>query len=94
MVLFQNVRPTDLQVAPVLVGKANQPIGILAVIRYREIEPGGYQPRDIHERCNLVSGIQSGDNRTPYHPGQITMLRNHDGVWTSLSTTYSGQNGK
>ena len=93
MVPSQNVGPTDLLVASVSLGTVNQPAGIPAVVGYREIEPMGINPTIFTNGVISfqVSGAWITEHQTT--PAQVTMLRNHDGVWASLPTTYTGQNG-
>jgi PGF-pre-PGF domain-containing protein len=89
----QQVGQVDLLVQSVSLGAANQLTSTPEVVGYRQIEPVGVNPGVF---SNAVISFQVSNAWITEHqvnPAQVTMLRNHDGVWSTLPTTYLGQNG-
>jgi len=89
----QNVGQTDLLITPVSPGTANQITGTAAVVGYREIEPLGINPNAFSSSVISFQVTNTWMNEHQINPTQLVMLRNHDGVWSSLPTTYIGPSG-
>ncbi|MFA6363063.1 IPT/TIG domain-containing protein [Methanoregula sp.] len=89
----RTVGEMSLMVKTVTLGESNQIKGRPAVAGYRQIEPIGGNP-SMFSSGNITFRVTSSW-LTANHvtPGQLVMLRNYDGTWTELSTTYLCQNG-
>ena len=83
----------SLLVEPVTLGDANRMNGNPAVAGYRQIEPIGVNPDAFSS--GVISFRVAGSWMAANHitPENIVMLRNHEGTWTSLPTTYLRQEG-
>ena len=92
-VVSRQVGEISLLVEPVTLGDTNQVNGYPAVAGYRQIEPIGVNPNVFSSGVISfrVTSSWLADNQVT--PDQLVMLRNHDGIWTQLSTTYVRQVG-
>ena len=82
-----------LLVEPVTLGYTNRIIGNPPVAGYRQIEPIGINPDAFS--CGVISFRVAGSWLAANHqtPENLVMLRNHDGTWAPLPTTYLRQEG-
>ncbi|MDO9326178.1 MAG: PGF-pre-PGF domain-containing protein [Methanoregula sp.] len=92
-VVSRQVGEISLLVEPVTLGDTNQVNGYPAVAGYRQIEPVGVNPSVFSSGVISFRVISSWLAANQVTPEQLVMLRNHDGIWTQLSTTYVRQEG-
>jgi PGF-pre-PGF domain-containing protein len=89
----ERVGEVALLVDPVALGNANQVAGNQDIAGYRQIEPIGVNPAVFSS--GVISFRVTGSWLSAHQgtPDQLVMLRNHDGVWTELATTYVREDG-
>lgn len=83
----------SLLVEPVTLGDTNRIGGNPAVAGYRQIEPIGVNPDAFSS--GVISFRVAGNWLAANHltPEHLVLLRNHDGTWAPLPTTYLRQEG-
>lgn len=92
-VVSRQVGEISLLVEPVTLGDTNQVNGHPEVAGYRQIEPIGVNPSVFSSGVISFRVTSSWLATQQVTPDQLVMLRNHDDIWTQLSTTYVRQEG-
>lgn len=89
----EQVGEVSLLAGPVTLGDTNRINGNPAVAGYRQIEPIGVNPGVFASGIISFRVTSSWLDEHKVTPDQLVMLRDHDGTWTQLSTTYVREEG-
>ena len=93
VILARPIGEMSVLVNPVTPGESNQLNGSQLVAGYRQIEPIAVNPGALSRGIITFRVTRRWLASNDVTPAQVTMLRNHDGTWSELPTTYLRNEG-